>query len=163
VSGHGLSDQLAIRALVDRYAFAVDERRPAEMAELFVDDGAVEIYLEGRESPVARLSGVRQFASVTDALRVYRGTMHVVSNCLVTVAGDDARGRAYCVAHHWYAEGGDSRDEALLLRYEDRFVRTTDGWRFALREIRRRWTSRQPAGQIPLEVDLAIAGRRRPT
>ena len=158
-----LAAQLELRALVDRYAIAVDTGNVAELTAMFVEDGGVDVYLAGRPEPVARLRGERQFASMIDALRVYQGTMHFVSNCVLDIDGAAATGTAYCIAHHWYEADGESRDEALLLTYDDRFVLTDDGWRFALRSVHRKWTARQPAGQTPLEVDLALAGRRKRT
>jgi hypothetical protein len=156
-----IADQLELRALVDRYALAVDNGDTEELSSLFVDDGGVDVYLAGRPQPVAQLRGPTQFAQMLEGLKIYRATMHFVTNCVIRVTGDSASGTAYCIARHYLEDGDDSRDEMMLLTYEDRFVRTGDGWRFGVRAIHRRWTEQLPAGQKPLDIDLQIAGRRR--
>jgi hypothetical protein len=156
-----IADQLELRALVDRYALAVDNRDPEELGSLFHDDGGVDVYLAGRPQPVAQLRGPTQFAQMLDGLKIYRATMHFVTNCVIRVTGDSASGTAYCVARHYLEDGDDSRDEMMVLTYDDRFVRTGDGWRFRVRAIHRRWTEQVPAGQAPLEIDLQMAGQRR--
>lgn len=156
----GVQDQSDLLALVHRYAVAVDDRDKEALAALFVPEATMDIYLPGRDEPVARLRGVGQLGGVLDALSIYSDTMHFVANCFFDIDGDEATGTAYCVAHHLLEGEPEGRDEQMFLSYEDAFVRTEEGWRFAHRRLRRRWTSSQPAGQAPLEIDLKMAGRR---
>jgi SnoaL-like domain len=155
-----VGDQIELRALVDRYAIAIDRRDKATLRRLFVPDGGIDVHLAGRPEPVARLRGDAGMGDLVDALEIYRDTMHLVANFVATVDGDNATAVTYCVAHHLYVEGGESIDERLYVVYDDRFIRTADGWRFTVRGIQRRWTESQPAGQRPLQVDLELAGKR---
>lgn len=156
------SDHLELRALVDRYAIAIDRRDRETLRRLFVPDGGIDVHLAGRDEPVARLRGETGMGGLVDALEIYADTLHLVGNFAATIDGDTATAVTYCVAHHWYVEGEESFDERLYVVYDDHFARTPDGWRFTVREIRRRWTETQPAGQRPLQVDLELAGRRQP-
>lgn len=156
------ADQLALRALVDRYAIAIDRRDVAALEALFVPDGGIDVHVAGREEPVARLRGPEGLRALVDGVAVYADTLHLVGNFAVTVEADRATAVTYCVAHHLVADVEEPYDERLLVVYDDRFTRTTDGWRFTLRVIRRRWTERIPgAGQEPLLIDRVMAARAR--
>jgi hypothetical protein len=145
--------------LVDRYAIAVDRRDAAALAELFVEDCGLDVYLPGRDAPAAQLRGVDQITGVLGAIGVYRETMHVVANFVPTVDGDQATGIVYCLALHFLDTEDDSRDEVMVLTYDDRYVRTASGWRFAFRTLHRKWNEWRPAGRAPLQMDL-VMGRR---
>jgi SnoaL-like domain len=157
------ADLLELRLLADRYAIAVDRRDKATLETLFVPGGGIDVYLAGREHPVARLRGAAGMGLLADALEIYTDTMHVVSNFAPTIDEDHATAVTYCVAHHLYTDGAETFDERLFVVYDDAFVRTADGWRFTVRGVRRRWTEKQTAGQKPLQVDLELAGKRRPS
>ena len=157
-----VADQIELRRLVDRYAIAIDRRDTATLAGLFVPDGGIDVHLAGRPEPVARLRGEAGMGRLVDALGIYADTLHLVANFVPTVEDDTATATTYCVAHHWFVSEEESFDERLYVVYDDRFLRTPDGWRFTVRGIRRRWTETTPAGQKPLQVDLELTGRRRP-
>ena len=40
-------------------------------------------------------------------------------------------------------------DFTMFIRYEDRYVRTPDGWRIAERDVRTQWTTRVPVADVP--------------
>lgn len=115
----------------------------------------------GRSEPLAVPSGPGAIIGTVNAIgRSYAATLHVVSNHLVDFDADDAAtGVAYCIAHNYCEDDRRRESETLFVRYEDAYVRTSSGWRFACREIHRLWTEFQPAGRRPLTVDLVMAGR----
>ena len=114
-----------LRALVDGYAVAADERDAAAFRALFADDAWLDV--NGH-----RYEGADAIAGIPAKLARYERTLHLVSTHLVR---DDGAGRptgvAYCEAHH-LADGGD---RVLHLRYDDAYVRTGAGWRFASRTL----------------------------
>ena len=57
---------------------------------------------------------------------------HHISNPLIEVAGDDATARSYFAVH---ANAGPDHSGT----YDDRLVRTANGWRFAHRRVRVDW------------------------
>jgi SnoaL-like domain len=78
---------------------------------------------------------------------MYLLTQHVVHNQTVTIDGDTAEGETYCTASHVHRPQGDTdRTTALVwsLRYQDRFVRTPAGWRFARRKLIVDWSETRP-------------------
>lgn len=155
------SDLLELRALVDRYAIAVDRRDARALAELFVPGGGIDVHLAGRPEPVARLRGADGMERLLEALGVYADTFHLVGTFAAEVEEDAAAAVTYCVAHHLVADAEEPYDEKLYVVYDDGFARTEHGWRFTVRAVRRRWTERVPgAGQRPLRVDLEMAGPR---
>lgn len=100
------------------------------------------------------------------------GTMHLVGNHLVELAGDEAVAETYGTAVHWAAPYDDERRNFTSgFRYVDHFVRTPDGWRirerFAVREWARSDVGRllAPAGDGPrahrgAEDPVAVVRRR---
>jgi hypothetical protein len=57
------------------------------------------------------------------------GTQQLYGNVVVTVTGDTATARSYLVGHHHVAGLGGGEEVTLRAAYEDRLVRTADGWR----------------------------------
>jgi hypothetical protein len=156
------ADLLALRALVDRYAIAIDRRDRETLESLFVPDGGIDVHVAGRDEPVARLRGADGLRALVEGVSVYADTLHLVANVAATVDGDTATAVTYCVAHHLVTDADEPYDERLLVVYDDRFVHTADGWRFDVRVIHRRWTERIPgAGQAPLLIDRVMAARAR--
>jgi hypothetical protein len=124
----------ACEALSIAYARAIDFRDYDAFPLLFAENGVLDVghKLEGR---AAIASSVRQRP---DALR----SRHVISNTFVDVLGpDDARGIAYLTLyrHHGPESLGRGpaplRGPAAVGHYEDRYVRTGEGWLFASRRL----------------------------
>jgi hypothetical protein len=154
-------DRLELRALAERYAIAVDRKDVDELVGLFLPDGGIDVYLRGREQPIAKIRGA-ELARVIDGVSIYADTLHFIGNSVAEVDGDEARGVTYCLAMHWWEDGEASYDETLLVTYDDEFVRTPEGWRFKLRRLTRKWTEQQAAGQKLLQIDRRMTETRPP-
>jgi uncharacterized protein (TIGR02246 family) len=142
------ADLVELRALVDRYALAADRRDRDRFADVFAPDGVLD--LGGGH----QLSGAVELAAPLDYLdQHYQRTMHFVGNHVVTLDGDTASGLVYCLAHHVGAHGDGLRDSAMALRYDDRYVRTTDGWRIAHRTVEVDWEEHRDA--LPVQGPLS--------
>lgn len=121
----------AIRDLLARYTYNGDRGRVAELAACFAADGVLEYpgaKAQGPEAIGATLSGG---GTRNPALRFVR---HHITNPLIEVTGVAATARSYFAVHS--AIGPDHSGT-----YDDRLVRTGDGWRFAHRRVRVDWQS----------------------
>ena len=144
-----LVDRLALRDLVDAYAFAVDGDDPGSTALLFTPDGELRIFHRGTDEPVRERIGREAIASAMAGLDRYETTLHVVANHRVDIHGDSAAGETYCLAHHIRdVEGPDGVmvpfDYVMHIRYLDDFVRTDEGWRIARRHLQIEFTEDRP-------------------
>ncbi len=133
------ADNAAIRELVDRYAAAVDDRRPDLAADLFVED-AVLITPDPPSSlhPTVAHEGRAAVAAAMAALGGFTATFHAVHSVVVDAgaAPDELIGRVTCTAHHLSAGEDKHRDLVWHLVYRDTYRRTDAGWRFARRMLR---------------------------
>jgi ketosteroid isomerase-like protein len=134
-----------LHELVERYAQAVDRADGAAVAELFADDGVLGLWMDpGSDRKTGEKVGPEQIATVGDGLGRYVATHHTISSHTSIVDGRHASGETLCTAHHVEEVGGKRHDRVLYLRYLDTFTRTTDGWRFARRELYVQWQSTLP-------------------
>jgi ketosteroid isomerase-like protein len=140
------AERRELHELVERYAQAVDRADGAAVAELFADDGVLALWMTpGSDEQTGEMTGHDQVASVGNSLRKYVATHHTISSHTSTVDGLHAHGETLCTAHHVEELDGRRQDRVLYLRYFDTFTRTSDGWRFARRELHVQWQSTLPA------------------
>ena len=120
-----IEDQFAIRELVARYNYAIDEGRPEEWVGTFVPDGTFESSLLGKHTGADAL-----LAFAKGYIAAFSGR-HCTSDFVVDVDGDDARSRCYLIAVNTAAAPIISATAV----YEDVLRRTPDGWRFVHRKV----------------------------
>ena len=134
-----LLDQHEIVTVAIRYCSTLDAREFDRLGEVFVADATAEL---GDSGP---LTGLDQIAATCRAaLAPLDASHHLVGNHVVEVGLDTATHRCYVQAQHVRrgVEGG--RTFIIAGRYEDRLVRTVDGWRIAHRDLIVTWTERPP-------------------
>jgi ketosteroid isomerase-like protein len=140
-----LADELEIRQLAADYARGVDVPDGARVADLFLPDGVLRICHRGKAEPFSERVGREAIAAAMARLTRYDTTLHVVANQYIDVAGDSAKGEAYCLAHHIRdVEGKGSMDYFMAIRYLDEYTRTDDGWKIAVRELQVEFTEDRP-------------------
>jgi len=61
---------------------------------------------------------------------------------------DNASGRIACLAHHWTQHGDQLTDVVWHLRYDDEYLRTDAGWRFARRTLTINAIETRPMRQV---------------
>lgn len=125
-----LADAEAIRDLARRYAHYVWQNDLEALVDLFAEEGEMD---PGTRPPIrgrtALLAGFREMLTTGDVFLPF------VQQHVVELAGDVATGTCYI----------DLRAEVLGKSmigagwYDDRYVRTTEGWRFASRRIELRF------------------------
>jgi len=147
ITGGEAADRLAIRELVDAYAYCADRRDAEGQMALFTEDTHFAVFMDARNpEPTQDLHGREALAPVFDALNAYAVTMHFNSQSTVELDGDRATGESYCLAHHLTeAEDGSRTLMVASIRYLDTFVRRDCAWLFAERRLMVNWTDTRPS------------------
>ena len=144
-------DRQALADLVTAYARGCDRRRPEEVASLYTDDGGFAIVDAGsvpeREAGVEpiEISGYDRMVAGFSRLSRYEHTFHMLGQQTVDLDGDRATGECYCLAHHVEIADDGSRSVMIMhIRYQDRYARTADGWKFEHRTLMVDWRETRP-------------------
>jgi hypothetical protein len=128
------ADEAAIIRLTHDYCWALDTHQWDDLRKVFTADCRTLLGGEqhGVDQTIARISA---------ALGQLDDSQHMVSTHQIHIDGDRATGRCYLHAQHLKhnTPGGDQY--IVAGRYEDRYVRSADGWRIAERELVVMWTS----------------------
>jgi hypothetical protein len=141
ISAEEAADRLAIRELVDAYAFCADRRDAEGQKALFAEDTHFVVYMAGEGSDATDdLRGRESLTPVFDNLNTYEVTMHFNGQSTVALDGDRATGETYCLAHHVSSGDGERSLMIAAIRYQDTFVKAAGTWRFAERRLYVRWT-----------------------
>ncbi|MFD1814694.1 nuclear transport factor 2 family protein [Rhodococcus gannanensis] len=133
--------------LAGRYAVAVDARDERALAALFTADAEFvqPAALTRGAGDVVTVGGDAIAAAVLGATGHLRGTHHAVHQVVVDTDGDSATAVAYCLAHHLYAgRDGGIRDNAVAIRYLDRYRHVNGRWLIARRELAVDFTEDRP-------------------
>ena len=141
-----IADRIEIDDLITRYATAVDTKDWDLYRTVFTDDAVIDYTSAGGIR--GSLGEVVEWLS--HALKLFPMTQHLVTNRHVVLEGDTATGRSY-----YYNPLGrpDGTGGMQLLffggYYNDRFRRTTDGWRIAERVEETAWVEGSLPGAPP--------------
>src|ERR1700747_3617582 len=147
LSAPQLADQLAIRRLVDAYAYCADRRDATGQMALFTEDTEFLVYMDSRSpSPTQHLRGRPALAPVFDELNTYVTTMHFNCQSTAVLDGDHASGVTYCLAHHVRVEGSARSLMVAAIRYLDSLVKQDGVWFFSKRKLMVDWTKPRPLG-----------------
>jgi ketosteroid isomerase-like protein len=135
-----MADRLAIRELVDAYAYCADRRDATGQMALFTPDTHFVVYMDARSTiPSQELYGRESLAPVFENLNSYKATTHFNGQSTVQLDRDRATGISYCLAHHVTA--GDGKDSLMIasIRYLDTFAKQDGRWYFAERKLMVDW------------------------
>jgi hypothetical protein len=134
------ADRLAIRELIDQYAFCADTRDAEGQMALFTDYTTFIVFMDAKAAEPTQVIGKRaDLFPVFDNLNTYRATMHFNGQSKVQLNGDTATGITYCIAHHQTIKVGVQKLMIAYIRYEDNFVKQNDKWLFAERKLLVDW------------------------
>ncbi|MEY3033468.1 MAG: hypothetical protein RLZ86_90 [Actinomycetota bacterium] len=140
-----------LRRLVDRqqivdvtlaYTYALDAKDWDALDDVFTVDATAYLTeeLDGREAIKER---------VRRALESLDLSQHMVANHDVRIDGDSAVCRCYLQAQHVREAAPGPPNFIVAGRYDDRFVRTSVGWRIVRRELTIMWTEGNPSVTRP--------------
>jgi ketosteroid isomerase-like protein len=139
------ADRLAIRELVDAYAYCADRRDAAGQMDLFTEDTEFLVYMNTADpAPTQHIRGRAALAPVFDDLNSYEATMHFNGQNTTVLDGERARGVAHCLAHHLKVDGCDRSLMIAAIRYLDAFVKQEGIWYFSQRKLMVDWTETRP-------------------
>jgi uncharacterized protein (TIGR02246 family) len=155
-------DKLEIRELIERSVRHVDDQDAAAFAELFEDDGVLQLagtVFAGQEALRAMFGGGASGPAWTEprGLLLQPGSMHLTGNPVIEVDGDVATAETDMVT---LVRGDDGRSKiTLLARYRDRLRRGTDGtWRLRSRT----GVSLGAPGEVGTDAEWSRALERMP-
>jgi hypothetical protein len=103
------------------------------------------VTLRGRSEPTYVLEGREALAPVFADLNRYEATTHFNGQSTVTLAGDQATGESYTIAHHVFREEGVRMIMVASLRYLDTFAKIDGRWFFAERNLLLDWSETRPS------------------
>ena len=121
-------DHVEIRNLAGRYSHALDLGEPAAWAEVFTEDGVMEMVAQGYD---IEGDALRSLARDGEPSR----SRHMPSTFVIDGAGDEATMRSYVTV----VSTGDPARIVFQGRYEDRLRRVDGKWRIARRRILTDW------------------------
>src|SRR5260370_21340427 len=140
-----VADRLAIRELVDAYAYCAERRDAAGQMALFTEDADFLVYMDSRNpEPTQHLRGRAALAPVFDELNTYQATTHFNGQSTTVLDGEHATGVAYCLAHHVKVDGSERSLMIAAIRYLDTFVKDDGIWYFSQRKLMVDWTEARP-------------------
>lgn len=138
------ADWRAITRAIARYGRFADQRRTADMADLFVEDGRLLMYRPRADTPAESPQGREQLIAAFESLSAFVATSHVLAPSDVEIDGDTARAHTYCMSHH-ISETAEGRTRFTLAdRYDDALVRVGERWLFQERRKYTDWTESTP-------------------
>jgi 3-phenylpropionate/cinnamic acid dioxygenase small subunit len=124
-----IADRLAIVDVISNYATGLDARDWTLWRSVFVDDVVFDLSSWSHE-PARRLSADRVVAAQARIFAELSTTQHFIANHRITIDGDRARVLAHMRAEHWLpVEGGATERYTMFGYYDDKLVRTADGWK----------------------------------
>ena len=132
-------DHAEISDLLARYAHLCDLKDFDAVGRCFTEDGQA-TYSGTRLEP-GRAAIVAHMTPLADILV----TQHIVGTIWITLDGDTATARSYTTVHFVRpAAGGTHEVVHRGLSYDDRLVRTAEGWLFAERFHQVLWSTTDP-------------------
>ena len=137
ISPEEAADRLAIRELVEAYAYCADRRDAEGQMSLFTPDTRFVVYMDAKDpTPSQDLHSREALAPVFADLNRYHATMHFVGqSTILSIANNRATGQAYCLAHHLTVDGDQRRLMIAAMRYLDTFAKIDGVWLFAERRL----------------------------
>lgn len=129
-----LEDERELRDLLSRYSFTADLGRTAEYADLYTDDGAINL----RDMGLKRFEGKQmihdEFINGPNASSRFGKAFHHAAPTVFHIEGDDAEGEGYSIMMVLQDDGSITIAHA---NYSHWTFRRVDGqWRIVERNIR---------------------------
>ncbi len=131
------------RQLVNQYARAVDRGQFDQLCAIFTEDGR--IHGPGFDFR-GRAGFAEMFVSLADNFKI---TQHRFFNQMIDINGSKAGGETYAQAAH-IVEDADGKwvCHDWAIRYQDRFIKQGEMWKFQSRQLIVDWVQTTPASSI---------------
>ena len=137
-------NDIAIRELVDSFAYYADKTKAQRQAALFVENGTMEIYRSEPDTskPIFILKGRKELEGAFKGLEKYNMTFHLNGQNSIKF-GDDTTGTVQCLAHHIFFENGKRILLTEAIRYYDTYTRQNNRWLFVKRKLVIYWEDKR--------------------
>ncbi len=122
-----------------RYAYGLDGKDWELYRSIFQDQITLD-FSSFNGKPAAAMSADAWVASCRVLFEGLDASQHQMTNPLVEIDGDEARCRMYVQAEHFLLNDQGDDSFALGGHYDDRLVRTAEGWRIAAVTLRVLWS-----------------------
>jgi hypothetical protein len=140
-----VADLAALNQLAYRYAAAVDACNVEAFLSVFAPEARVQTFGPGAEVPFGVATGHAELAGIPPAMgERFTRTAHLMTNHLIDLDGDSARGSLLCTARHLLGNDAGGTDLVVVIRYVDQYERRDDLWFILDREIRFLWSETHP-------------------
>lgn len=141
-SSQQLADKLAIQELVYDYSDAIDSKQFDRLDDVFLPDALIDYTAFG--GPRGAYPEIKKF--LEKSLPNFPAYYHLNANVRIQLHGDTATGRVMCFNPMVVTlADGSSQVMFLGLFYNDKYVRTANGWRFQERVEERTWEHNVPS------------------
>jgi hypothetical protein len=139
------ADRLAIRELIDAYAYCADRRDVAGQLALFTEDTELVVFADSRNpTPTQRFRGRAALAPVFDELKNHRATMHFNGQSTARVDGARASAVTCCLVHEFTVDETAHTLMIAAIRYLDSLVKKDGKWFIRQRQVAIDWTETRP-------------------
>ena len=141
ISPEEAADRLAIRELVEAYAYCADRRDAKGQMALFTTDTHFVVYMNTKDpKPSQELHSREALAPVLADLNQYAATMHILGQTtILTLTRNRGTAETYCMPHHLTIKDGKQSLMIAALRYSDQFVKIDGAWLFSERRLYVDW------------------------
>ncbi|MFU8814726.1 MAG: nuclear transport factor 2 family protein [Pseudomonadales bacterium] len=130
-----LLDRVAIVDVLSRYAAGLDARDWPLWRGVFLDEVVFDLSSWSGQ-PARSLQSDRVVRAQARIFAELAATQHFITNHRVTLEGDAARCVAHMRAEHWIGCAEQSGGRYTMFGYyDDRLVRTPDGWKIAQMQL----------------------------
>jgi hypothetical protein len=134
------ADRLAIRELINQYAYCADTRDAKGQMALFTEETNFEVFYDPKsETPSQVITKNSDLLPVFDNLNSYDTTMHFNGQSTINLTTNTASAITYCIAHHLNVTDGKQKFMIAAIRYQDKFERKNNQWLFAERKLLVDW------------------------
>lgn len=144
LNSNEIRNHIAIRELIDSFAYYADRTKAQRQAALFVENGTMEIYQSEPDTskPIFVLKGRKELEKAFNGLEKYNMTFHLNGQNSIKF-GDDTTGIVQCLAHHIFFEGGKRMLQTEAIRYYDTYTRQNNRWLFVKRKLIIEWEDKR--------------------
>jgi 3-phenylpropionate/cinnamic acid dioxygenase small subunit len=147
-----LLDRAEISDVQLRYATGLDSRDWPLFRSCFTDEIETDFTSVFGGEP-RKVSANRWTEAARRSLSGLAATQHMITNHVITVAGDDATCIAYVQARHYLPNNAGDSMQTMFGYYTNRFVRTAAGWKIRACKLTVTWQTGNPG-------IFALAGAR---
>jgi len=133
-----LIDRAEISDVQLRYATGLDSRDWPLFRSCFADEIETDFTsVFGGEA--RKVSADRWTEAARRSLSGLKATQHMITNHVITVAGDNATCIAYVQARHYLPNDSGDSMQTMFGYYTNRFVRTSAGWKIRACKLTLTW------------------------